>query len=272
MTARCALVSSLLFITPALAWANPVNTERLGATNDRKGWNASLDGSAAVRAGNVDRIDLGFGGGVQYRTFFAQPSKREDTPRYLHDRWLLSSNLALARVNGEDVVDSGFMHSRYTRMLIPRVGVEVYLQSQYNAFTRLRARMLSGTGARFEITHRRWLSMWGGTGYMAEYEVNETVDNDPHPAETFNHRWANYFAMQSQLIEGQLLLRNTTYVQPRFDDFADVRVLNGSQIEAAVGKVFALGIDVELQYDSRPPREIEPLDLRLSSYIRFRFG
>lgn len=98
------------------------------------------------------------------------------------------------------------------------------------------------------------------------------MPEDPHPAMVLNHRWTNYAVLQLRLFpEGQLVGRSSTYVQPRFDDPRDVRVLEQVQLEARVGSIFALGADLLVQFDSRPPRQVESLDLTLGSYVRLRF-
>jgi putative salt-induced outer membrane protein YdiY len=157
-------------------------------------------------------------------------------------------------------------------MVVRRAGPEVFVQAQYNAFTNLRSRMLTGAGGRFDFIHRNLLGVWGGTGYMIEYEVNAVEPSDPHPSETFNHRWTSYLSTRFNLIGDQLQFGSTTYVQPRFDDYSDIRLQMGAQLEAKVGPVFALGADFEVRYDSRPPRGIADTDITLSSYLRFRFG
>jgi hypothetical protein len=64
-----------------------------------------------------------------------------------------------------------------------------------------------------------------------------------------------------------LVLRSTTFVQPRFDDPSDVRILEGVQLEGRIER-FALGLDAEVQWDSRPPLGVYQLDLVVASYLR----
>lgn len=270
MKLRFVALSMALGLCPTLVWASPVNMERIASKPDTPGWSASLDFKGGLREGNIKRRDVSFGGGVQHRTF--HPDLDTTRPAFFRDRWLLSSNITLARLNDKDITDNGFMHARYTRMVLPRLGPEVFIQAQYNAFTNLRARMLTGGGARFDLVHRNLVGIWGGTGYMVEYEINAVEAGDPHPSETVNHRWTSYLSTRFNVIDDQLLFGTTTYVQPRFDDFTDLRVQVGAQLEARVGPVFSLGADFEVRHDSRPPRGIAQTDITLSSYLRFRFG
>lgn len=261
---------------PALA--SPVNAERLRSDPGTDGWSGSLDVRAALARGNVERLDLGYGGGVQYLThhpagvgFGSRPTP-VGAPPFFRDRWTLLVNGAFGQVADNTIVNRGFAHTRYTRMWIPRLGSDLFVQGQYDQITRLRSRVVGGVGLRVDAVHRRVIQIWAGTAYMPEYEVNDTVEGDPHPERVVNHRWTSYGSIQLVLFpEGQLMVRNTAYVQPRFDAFDDVRVLENLQLEAAVTPVLALGADFLLQYDSDPPQEVVPLDMTLGSYLRLRF-
>jgi len=271
MQLRAAALAAGLWLVPALSWANPVNMERIASDDDTSGWSATADLRGGVKQGNVVKREANVGGGVQYRTF--HPTLDTRRPPFLRNRWLLTTNLSLVSFGGDRVTDNGFMHTRYTRMFIPRLGAEVYLQAQYNRFTNLRSRLLTGGGARFVLVHRNPFGLWGGSGYMGEYEVNAIdVVDDSHPQETFNHRWASYLALRLDVVEDALELANTTYVQPRFDDFTDIRVLTSTQLEGAVTPTFSMGIDFDVAYDSRPPRTVKNTDLSFSGFVRFRFG
>src|SRR5690606_20183156 len=139
-----------------------------------------------------------------------------------------------------------------------------------NEFTRLSRRLLLGGGLRVDPVNRRRLQIWLGKGYMTEFERNNVLDIDPHPAEVINHRWTSYGVPQARLWDAAVVARSTTYAQPRFDDFTDIRVLESFQLEARAVPVLALGLELEVQYDSRPPLAsgVAPLDVLLTSYVR----
>jgi hypothetical protein len=264
-------------LSAEVAHAGPVNAERLRGEAPANGWLASLDARFALARGNVDRLDLGYGGLLQYQTLhpagvgFGRRRPVAGADPFFHDRWLLLTDGAFTRVSGNSIINRGFAHARYTRMWIPRLGSDLFVQEQFNEFTRLKARIVGGVGARIDAIHRRIVQSWLGSGYMAEYELNDTVLGDPHPSRVVNHRWTNYGVLQIRLLDRTLVFRNTVYAQPRFDDFTDIRVLDNAQLEARVaGGVLAVGLDFGLEYDSRPPQEIQRLDLALGSYVRLR--
>ncbi len=264
---------------PALANANPVNAEKLLTDPTEDGWSGSLSTTVALSSGNVDRLNVGFSGGIQYWTLYPEGVGYGDRPpppgsrRFFKDRWVLITNGAFVRVALNEVVNNGFAHTRYTRMWRPRLGSDVFAQAQYNEFTRLSLRMLGGLGFRVDPINRHLVRVWGGSGYMAELERNRIDPADPHPAEVVNHRWTNYGVIQLRLWDSTLVARNTTYIQPRFDDFLDFRLLESVQLETRSGPL-AIGLEFELQYDNRPPvfSGVVPLDVFLGSYLRIGGG
>ncbi|MEM9453680.1 MAG: DUF481 domain-containing protein [Myxococcota bacterium] len=271
---------ALLVGGPAIAQANPVNAEKLLTDPEEGGWSGSLSTNFALSVGNVDRLSLGFSGGLQYWTLYPEGVGYRDRPapsgarRFFRDRWVLITNAAFIRVGDNDVVNNGFAHTRYTRMWRPRVGSDFFAQSQYNEFKLLQQRSLGGLGIRVDPINQRAAQVWAGTGYMAEYERNN-IDPaiDPHPARVVNHRWTSYAVLQLRLWDSAFVARNTTYFQPRFDDFADFRLLEALQMETRAG-VVALGVEVELQYDNDPPvvSGVVPLDVFVINYLRIGGG
>lgn len=282
MSVRRAIVVLLPFVLlaviswPSAAGANPVNAEKLLSDPSQGGFGGSFNANVALSTGNVDRLSLGAGGGLQYWTLhpegvgYGRRPVPEGAARFFKDRWVLIANGQLVRVSLAEVVNSGFAHMRYTRMWLPRLGSDVFTQAQYNEFTRLSRRLLVGAGLRVDPVNRRRLQIWLGTGYMTEFERNRVEAGDPHPAQVVNHRWTSYGVVQAKLWDAALVARSTTYAQPRLDDFTDIRVLQSLQLEARAGPVLALGLELEAQYDSRPPvfSGVEPLDVLLTSYVR----
>ncbi|MEX1362639.1 MAG: DUF481 domain-containing protein [Nannocystaceae bacterium] len=293
MTVRCAphrflpwpwlALGLLLWLAPRVALANPVNAEKLMSGVDHDGWRGNLESRLALSRGNVERLDFSTSGSLQFLTLYPataghRRAPAEGTPRFFRDRWVLLTSGAFVRVGENDVVNRGFGHTRYTRMWRPRIGSDVFAQVQFDAFTRLRVRMVGGLGVRVDPIRREHVQAWLGSGYMVEYEVNDIIQPqpgepaDPHPAVLVNHRWTNYLVLQLQLADARFVVRNTAYAQPLLTDFTDVRVLDSVQLEARVGENFAVGFSLDTQYDSRPPRTVVPVDLLLGSYLRLGFG
>jgi hypothetical protein len=87
-----------------------------------------------------------------------------------------------------------------------------------------------------------------------------------------NHRWTSYVVARLTFADGAVIVQNTTYVQPRFDDFTDIRVLQNFQLEGRVTDVFSMGIDFDINYDSRAPATVKSADYLLGTFLKVGFG
>lgn len=264
----------LLALTPSLARANPVNAEVLRPNPFREGWSGGLDGSFALSRGNIELLDVGGGARVQFQTLHPQATQAADVaPRvpFIHQRVFLTGSGRFAERAGAPFINQAFVHLRWTGMWHERVGSDVFAQYQFNEFQRLRGRAVTGVGARFEIVHEPVFMLWAGSGYMFEYDRIDVLPGASDAPEAFEHRWTNYLTMRLAVFEGQLLLQNTVYYQPRFDAFADFRLLEEFEALAKVTEVFGLGATLSVLHDSAPPTAVRDTDLRLMSTVRLSF-
>ena len=266
------ILAILLVAVPATAArANPVNSETLRPTPFRDGWSGGLDGSFALSRGNVELLDVGGAGRVQFQTLHprAPVPEGEAAPLpFVAQRLFLLGSGRFAERAGAPFLNQSFVHLRWTAMWHERVGSDLFAQHQTNEFQRLRGRAVTGLGARFEIVHEPVFLLWAGTGYMFEYDRIDVLEGATDAPESFEHRWTNYLTMRLAVFDGTLLLQNTVYYQPRFDAFADFRFLEELEALAAIDTVFGLGATLTVLHDSAPPTGVESTDLRLSSTVR----
>ena len=261
-------------LTPTTARANPVNAEVLRPNPFREGWSGGVDGSFALSRGNIELLDVGGGARVQYQTLHPQPARPEGTAagvRFIRQRVFLTGSGRFAERADAPFINQAFVHLRWTGMWHERVGSDVFAQYQFNEFQRLRGRAVTGLGARFETAHAPNFMLWAGSGYMFEYDRIDVLAGASDPPELFEHRWTNYLTMRLALFEGQLLLQNTLYYQPRFDAFTDFRLLEELEVLAKVTEVFGLGTTLSVLHDSAPPTGVRDTDLRLMSTVRLSF-
>lgn len=256
------------------AMAGPMNVETLASAREQVGWTALSSTSLGFRYGNIDKLDFGQTGVLQFQTLFpnATEGAAAKLSPFMHQRLLLATNLAFSLVTAQRIVNTGYAHARFTTMWHRRFGMELFLQTQYNEFTLLRSRLLAGTGVRVEAVHREHFRLWGGTGYMVEHEVLNVVRGDPHPGRLVNHRWSSYVGAVLQFAKGRISVQETLYVQPLWARPSDVRVLSDLGVIGKVTEVLSLGFNLEINYDSMPPQTIAPLDLSLRSAVTLRFG
>ena len=91
-----------------------------------------------------------------------------------------------------------------------------------------------------------------------------------HPARETVHRWNNYLSFLFKISES-VAFTAAVYVQPRFDDFNDVRVLEESILSFKITKYLSFDAIFNLRYDSRPPDNVKDLDLALVNGFSVRF-
>lgn len=275
-TASTSVACAALFVLAGLApsAAAQVNAEVLRPDRLSEGFGAQLEASFALARGNVELLDLGGAATVRYQTLHPPagdpnaPPDPEAPPPFVAQQAFVTANARVAESAGEVVVDEGFAHARWTAMWLPRVGSEVFAQYQYNEFQRLLDRAVTGTGVRVDAVHARELMLWGGSGYMFEYNRIDVLPGATDDPETYEHRWTNYLALSLAPAGDALTVRNIVYFQPRFDAFDDFRLLDELELMANVGETFSLGTSLTLFHDSAPPTAVQRTDLRLASKVR----
>lgn len=251
-----------------------VNAEVLRPNPLRTGWSFGVDGSLAVSRGNIELLDVGGSGRVQYQTLHPLPPAEEGVPAplpYISQRVFLTASARFAERAQSAFINQAFVHGRWIAMWHERVGSDLFVQYQFNQFLRLQGRAVAGTGVRVEIVHLPMFMMWGGSGYMFEYNRISDLPGATDEPETFEHRFTNYLTMRLAVLGGRLLVQNTLYYQPRFDAFSDFRVLEEFESMAKVSEMFSLGVTLSVLHDSAPPSGVKETDLRLLSTVRLSF-
>lgn len=261
-----------LSAVPSLASAQ-VNTEKLRSW-DKEGFGGAIDFSLYLRKGNVDLLNIGSAVRIQYVTLHpAETTTSTSTPpppREVKDLVLLIGHLNLGRRVLERYINNGFAHARWTRMWIPRLGTEAFAQLQYNEFLRLTQRWLLGAGVRAEVFDSTWGEVTLGSAPMLEIEdVNDDLGVDTPHTEVM--RWSNYVSLKLYLADPAVTLVNTVYVQPRFSDFSDYRLLSEGEISVSVTDALAFVTSVSILYDSRPPPMVKRLDTIITNTVRVTF-
>jgi hypothetical protein len=103
---------------------------------------------------------------------------------------------------------------------------------------------------------------------MFEYDRLSALEGSDERLDTFDVRWSTYLTARLALVGGKLLAQNTTYAQPRFDRFDDVRVLNETELMVRVADAFLVGVTASVLHDTQPPMGVVPTDLRLLVTVR----
>jgi hypothetical protein len=248
----CALLLLTLLIGRVHA---QVNTEKMRAF-EVDGWATTLGGDLALRSGNSDLYELGLNG-------------RSDARLGRHYAFLVGS-LRYGKEAGNVFKNEAFTHLRYNYRLLNWLVAEGFGQIERDGFTLLQARLLGGVGVRFRHFHGDRFGLFQGTTLMVEYEDLDASEVGSHPATVQVWRWSNYVNVQVRLSE-QTTFINTFYVQPQVDDFGDIRLLDEAALAIALTKHLTFSTNFRLRYDSRPPGDVESLDLSIRNGLAITF-
>ena len=171
---------------------------------------------------------------------------------------------------GERFASAVFEHVRYRHRLAPHWQVEGFVQHEYDEFRRLSLRALVGTGLRFEWRFGERGLVAVGTAAMAELE--RLRDGEPEDAggTAFAPRSSSYLSVEVALDE-RVELKETLFVQPRFDDPRDVRILNETTLSVRVRRRVTLPTSFTVRHDSEPPEGVKSTDTALRTSFAIAF-
>jgi len=247
------MVSLFFSAFPAQA---QVNTERFRGQMDEDGHRGSVELHFSNRTGNSDlqsggaALNLGWRNGLN-RTFFIG---RAD----------------VGTTRSSTTINRGFAHLRYNRELSPRLVWELFVQREYDKFARLDARTLLGSGPRWALWLGKTFTAHFGVAYMAEREeIDVAVGAGDDPSGRF-HRVSSHLSLSVKAGKW-VTLSNVIYVQPRWREGRDTRVLNELSARFSTGGPLSLKITLVVRRDGAPPTGVKPLDTHLSNRLVWDF-
>lgn len=237
-----------------------VNIETLRRLDSKLGWYNDITLSLTYQSGNTDLLRF-------------KSSLRSD---YWFDKYHTFgiATLQQGEQGGRLYTDKGFIHLRGARSIIERLGVEMFLQKQFNESILLRDRNLAGAGIRISALKQRTdkkntgLNLYLGIGAMWE---NETINDKGHgEVETNIVRSTNYISATWR-IDNRFSVVITSYFQPYTQRVSDFRVLSESRFEFHITKTVSLNTRLNIRYDSEPPTDVEAHDLEIVNGLSCKF-
>ena len=252
-----------------------VNAETLVEGVTKPGWGGGGKSTFALARGNVDLLEVR----GDLSTYFAtsHPDAPEGADRFwFRDRVLAYGSAGLKILGGQRAANDGYGHLRYTRMQWLRFGGEVFAQAQYDLFRLLQRRLLVGAGLRVVFANYERFRGWLGTGALIEFERRNIAPENrpplgPDPVDMTNPRSSSYVTLLIPLIPNHLSLLSTAYVQPRWDRFRDVQILEETKLQVKVTDHLSLTTDLSVRFDSRPPRTVERTDVRVGNGVAYSY-
>lgn len=250
-----------------------INTEAMLTDGRSDPWSVYADFSLSLKRGNTETTRSTIGGGARRLTLFEDPSLPVGGEPWFRDRFMLSGSWSLEQAKNERVDHVAFMHARWTRMWIPRVGSEVFAQMNYAQFQRLNRRLLFGGGVRAVVFNDALAQFWFGSGLFLEeedFDLSNLDNPDAYPSHRLNARWSSYVTLKVNALDQKITFINTLYVQPTLADFGDIRVLYEGRVTARIYKSVGLSFSSNINYDSTPVPGIARTDIRFGGALQFR--
>jgi hypothetical protein len=169
------------------------------------------------------------------------------------------------------LLDSRFLQLRYSWIPSERVQTFHFVQAQKNETLRLQSRWLVGSGIQGQLRVGERTSLSAGTGAMAEWERLDPSkigpDDDPRQDAI---RMANLAVFRAES-EGGVRLLSIVYVQPRFDNLADARILQDVGLSFPVTERVRFTTSAEWRHDTRPVSGVRPNDLIVRTGLTLEF-
>ena len=238
-----------------------VNIETKRRLDSKPGWYSDISLSLKYQSGNTDLLKL-------------ETSLRSD---YLVGKYHTFGILTFQqeKQGGKVYTDKGFIHLRGARSIIEHLGVEVFLQKQYNESILLQDRNLAGGGIRISFLKQRTntknstgLNLYLGIGSMWE---NETINDKEHGEIDTNIIRSTNYVSGIWRIDKRFTFIVTGYYQPYLQRFADFRILSESRFDFRATEKVSFNIRLNLRYDSEPPSGVETHDLEIVNGLSYKF-
>lgn len=245
-----ALAIALIAARPTDAHAQIVNVQgQLAKPPATDGITGQVELKVDWREGNNSLFDVGGAGAVLVRR---------------------GSLLALAIARGEygesrglTLARKSFEHVRVRMSLDGRWKWEAFAQHEYDAFRRLSVRALTGTGPALQLVDEKPVSILAGAAYMIEYERLDTRAGTIDAGKRSLAHRGSFYVTGTELVGAGISIVETIYVQPRFDDPGDLRLLGELSVTSKLTKHVALTDGLTVAYDRTPPDGIQRFDLQL---------
>jgi hypothetical protein len=244
-----AIVTRLAFGRAASA---QVNAEPLRKKLETKPFSVTVQASLDARTGNTEGLDASGAGGVGFA----------NGP---HLAFVFGS-AEFARFNDTTSVDKSFLHARYNYQFCSWVWGEAFAQLQSDQFQRILLRDLVGLGPRIALYKSKTFDAYVGTGWMVEHDAIDILPGSNDLADYYAHRWNNYASLDYTM-DTRISVATTLYVQPRWNDFGDFRVLEETAVVFKITTILAASITGDYHYDSRPPTGVVSTDLEIKNVL-----
>ncbi|HLT39582.1 MAG TPA: DUF481 domain-containing protein [Enhygromyxa sp.] len=235
----------------SVAEASGLNVERVRMNPDQNGVHGGFSVGVDFQAGNSNRLDVSTSAGLAYRqrrhVLFLVGSSKFST----RTRASAGEGLSTLLEPSSRFVNKANLHLRYNYEFLPWLVGEAFTQVERDEFLLLEGRVLFGLGPRFVPFNDGRFSLSLGSHWMLEYEALDPAQVvRPLPARTLVHRSSSYLSLI--YATDRLRMSSTTYLQPRFDLFRDLRLLSEANLDVTLIEPVSIRLSLRLRWDTMP--------------------
>ena len=238
------------FFLPELE-AQIINMENKRIATDTTGLAGKMGVSLSASRFTKSYVAAELSGQLQYKT--------------KNNVYLLVGDFEIVNAGGESFNNSGFGHFRFNHKLSDVIRGEIFTQIQYNSVTKITRRVLNGVGLRFKLSQHETAKIYWGLVAMYEYEEV----SDPKIINK-DYRVSSYFSFTLAPVEN-ISLKNTTYVQPKIEDFKDYRLANNTSLHFGITEHLKFTTVFSFLYDSRPPIDVPTINYQVKNGLNYKF-
>ena len=239
-----------LFIS-VITKAQVVNIEQERLKTDTTGWAGSANISFQFMKSDDKLMDTETQLHLQYKT--------------KKSLYLALSDFSFVKAGKDEYANNGFQHLRYNYKINDWYTVEAFTQAQFNKILGVKFRGLLGAGPRFKVIKTKKFRLYAAWLYMFEYEeINDVAKINR------NHRVSSYVSFTWKMNK-LLSLVNTTYYQPKINQFNDFKISSQTDLIIKITDRFAFAMSYNHYYNSKPPEGIVNTIYSLENALSFEF-
>jgi hypothetical protein len=236
---------------PGISFCQIVNIESQRIITDTVGWSGDLGISVSASKNTKSYFTFNGHGHLQFKS---------------HKNLFLSIlDYNLVHAGNEDFDNTGFGHLRYNRKVSDLFSFEAFTQFQFNEITKIELRSLNGLGFRLKLSQYERSKFYYGLAYMFEYEEVKDVSFINK-----DHRMSSYFSFTLKP-EETVVFSNTTYIQPKLNEFRDYRLSNNTRLVFNITTHLKFVTQFNFLFDARPPEGVPRSSYEVKNGLNYRF-
>lgn len=245
-------ILSLLFLFSLSLNSQIVNIENKRIYDSSVGFSGNLSSSFSVIKNKYSLYLLDLNPRIQYK------NKR--------NYFLLVGDVNYSKSKEKIFSNNGMLHFRYSNKISNSIGLESYIQSQYNLVLDQKGRYIIGTGIRYKIIEdKKKIKLFYGGSFLYEHEIlqNHILEN--------NLRMSNYISFYFNYNDN-ISINGTSYYQPNILKVSDYKLSGEYVISVFITKMLDINIVYDFFYDSNPPNNVINFIYNSKAGFKIKFG